>query len=117
MKGVVISVLVVLAMVRLMVRLGEATISCEEVVNIVRPCAPYIMTGIGSSTIACCNGLDQLRKSATTTADKQQACQCAKDAAAGFLMLNEQVSASLPTLCKRHIDFPISKNINCQDIH
>ncbi|KAH1108275.1 hypothetical protein J1N35_012043 [Gossypium stocksii] len=115
MKGVVISVLVVLAMVQLMVRPGKATISCEEVVNLVRPCAPYIMTGIGSPTVACCNSLDQLRKSATTTADKQQACQCAKDAATSFPMINEQAAASLPAICKIHIDFPISKNINCQE--
>ncbi|KAK8339941.1 hypothetical protein V6Z11_A08G070100 [Gossypium hirsutum] len=104
MKGVVISVLVVLAMVQLMVKPGEATISCEEVVNLVRPCAPYIMTGIGSPTVAT-----------TTTTDKQQACQCAKDAVAGFPFINEQAAASLPAICKIHIDFPISKNINCQE--
>ncbi|XP_022759483.1 non-specific lipid-transfer protein A-like [Durio zibethinus] len=115
MKGVVISVLVVLAMVQFMVKPGQATVTCPQVNDALRDCIPYLTSGAGNPTVACCGGVDRLQKMASTTADKQAACNCAKDAAARIPAIKEDAAASLPAKCNVQVNFPISKNTNCRE--
>ncbi|XVF22782.1 hypothetical protein REPUB_Repub12eG0200800 [Reevesia pubescens] len=115
MKGAVISVLVVLAMVHFMVKPGEAAINCADVTSSLKDCLPYLVSGAGNPTAACCSGLDRLQKMARTTPDKQAACTCAKDAAAHLPTLKEDAAASLPAKCNIQFSYPISKNTNCQE--
>ncbi|XVF33614.1 hypothetical protein REPUB_Repub17cG0183300 [Reevesia pubescens] len=115
MKGVVISVLVVLAMVQFMVKPGEATVSCQDVNDSLKDCIPFLISGAGSPTAACCAGVGRLQNMAVTTADKKAACNCAKDAAASVPTIKEDAAASLPAKCNIQVNFPISKNTNCQE--
>ena len=114
MKGVVISVLVVLAMVQFMVKPGQAAVSCKEVSVSLAPCISYLTSGAGNPTTACCDGVGKLQKMAQTTADKQAACNCVKDAAAHLPDIKEDAAASLPAKCNVQVSFPISKSTNCQ---
>ncbi|XWS45820.1 hypothetical protein CRYUN_Cryun14cG0012300 [Craigia yunnanensis] len=114
MKGDVISVLVVLAMVQFMVKPGQAAVSCQEVNDSLAACVPYLTSG-GNPTPACCSGVGKLQKMAPTTADKQAACNCVKDAASRLPTIKEDAASSLPAKCNVQVDFPISKNTNCQE--
>ncbi|OMO57582.1 Plant lipid transfer protein/Par allergen [Corchorus olitorius] len=62
-------------------------------------------------------GTSLLFKMAQSPADKQAACNCAKDAASRVPNIKEDAAASLPAKCNIQVNFPISKNTNCQDIH
>ena len=115
MKGVVISVLVVLAMVQFMVKPGQAAVSCKEVSVSLAPCISYLTSGAGNPTTACCDGVGKLQKMAQTTADKQAACNCVKDAASRNPAIKEDAASSLPKKCNIQVNFPISKNTNCQE--
>ncbi|XVE76860.1 hypothetical protein DITRI_Ditri13aG0014300 [Diplodiscus trichospermus] len=115
MKGVVISVFVVLAMVQFMVKPGEAAVSCDQVNGFLASCIPYLTSGAGNPTAQCCDGVGKLQKIAVTTADKQAACNCVKQAAARFPTIKEDAASSLPAKCNVQVNFPISKNTNCQE--
>ncbi|KAK8339476.1 hypothetical protein V6Z11_A08G037300 [Gossypium hirsutum] len=93
MKGLVISVIVAVTMVQFMAEPGEtAVVSCDEVDE----CLVYC-------------------KIAVTTAEKQTACSCIKEAAAGFPSIKEGVASSLPNKCNVQFNYPISKNTNCHE--
>ncbi|EOX96457.1 Bifunctional inhibitor/lipid-transfer protein/seed storage 2S albumin superfamily protein, putative [Theobroma cacao] len=97
MKGGVISVLVVLAMVQIMVKPGvQATVTCQQVDDALEPCVPFLTSRAGHPTAACCDGVGRLQKIAQTPTDKQEACTCAKDAAARLPAVKEDAAASLP---------------------
>ncbi|XWS45824.1 hypothetical protein CRYUN_Cryun14cG0012700 [Craigia yunnanensis] len=115
MKGVVISVFVVLAMVQFMVKPGQATVSCDEVNECLASCIPYLTSGAGNPPAQCCGGVGKLQKIAETTADKQAACNCVKQAAARIPSIKEDAASSLPAKCNVQINYPISKNTNCQE--
>ncbi|OMO69697.1 Plant lipid transfer protein/Par allergen [Corchorus olitorius] len=116
MKGVVISVLMMVAMVQFMAKSGvEATVSCQQVTSALAPCLSYLTTGAGAPPPLCCTGLGNLQKMAQSPADKQAACNCAKDAASHVPNIKEDAAASLPAKCNIQVDFPISKNTNCQE--
>ncbi|XWS32428.1 hypothetical protein CRYUN_Cryun23aG0158500 [Craigia yunnanensis] len=114
MKSVIISALVVLAMVQLMVKPGEADVSCQEVDNSLAACVPYLTSGSGNPSTPCCTGVANIKAMAVTTADKQAACNCVKDAAAHIPAIKEDAAASLPAKCNVQVSFPISKSTNCQ---
>ncbi|KAK6240107.1 hypothetical protein QUC31_005576 [Theobroma cacao] len=97
MKGGVISVLVVLAMVQIMVKPGvQATVTCQQVDDALEPCVPFLTSRAGHPTAACCDGVGRLQKIAQTPTDKQEVCTCAKDAAARLPAVKEDAAASLP---------------------
>ncbi|XP_021281116.1 non-specific lipid-transfer protein 4.3-like [Herrania umbratica] len=97
MKGGVILVLVVVAMVQFMVKPGvQAAVTCQQVVDALEPCVPFLTSGAGNPTVACCDSVGRLKKIAQTPTDKQEACTCAKDAAARLPAVKEDDAASLP---------------------
>ncbi|XP_022735475.1 non-specific lipid-transfer protein A-like [Durio zibethinus] len=116
MKGdvVVISVLVVLAMVQFMVKPGQAAVTCQAVSDSLAACLPYLTSGATCPTAACCNGVGRLQQMAQSTADKQAACKCAKEDAARIPDIKEDAAASLPAKCNIQVNFPISKDIDCE---
>ncbi|OMP00690.1 Plant lipid transfer protein/Par allergen [Corchorus olitorius] len=116
MKGVVMAVLLMVAMVQFMAKPGvEATVTCPQVTSALAPCLTYLTTGAGAPPPLCCSGLGNLQKMAQSPADKQVACNCAKDAAARVPNIKEDAAASLPAKCNIQVNFPISKNTNCQE--
>ncbi|XP_057497377.1 non-specific lipid-transfer protein 1-like [Actinidia eriantha] len=113
MKGVII-VVVVLAMVQLMVEPGRA-ISCDQVDASLAPCVPYL-TGGGSPALKCCDGVKDIKGMASSTTDKQAACNCVKAAANRYPSLKDNVVKALPTKCGVQMDIPISQNTNSDNI-
>ncbi|KAI8027275.1 hypothetical protein LOK49_LG02G00826 [Camellia lanceoleosa] len=111
MKGVVIAV-VVLAMFELMVQPGWA-ISCGQVDNYLAPCVPYLIGGSGSPAPTCCDGVKNIKGMASTTADKQAACNCVKQAANRYSNLKDDAAQSLAAKCGVQMDIPISRTTNC----
>ncbi|KHG04165.1 Non-specific lipid-transfer A [Gossypium arboreum] len=116
MKRAVISVFVMLAMFQFVVKQGQAAVTCKQVDDALAACVPYLTNG-GVPSTPCCNGVGELRNSAETTADRQAACNCVKQAAARIPTIKEDDAATLPAKCHVQVDFPISKNTNCEDIH
>ncbi|OMO82227.1 Plant lipid transfer protein/Par allergen [Corchorus olitorius] len=112
MKGVVISVFVMVAMVQFMVEV-EGSMTCEKVTTALTPCLPYLTTGGGVPSQECCTGVGNLQKMARSTTDRQVACDCAKQSAARIPAIREDAAASLPAKCNLPVDFPISKTTDC----
>ncbi|XWS32427.1 hypothetical protein CRYUN_Cryun23aG0158400 [Craigia yunnanensis] len=115
MKGVVISVFVVLSMVQFMAKPGQAAVSCDQINECLASCIPYLTSGAGTPSVQCCGGVRKLHKIAQISEDKQAACNCVKQAAARFPTIKEDAASSLPAKCNVQINFPISKNTNCQE--
>ncbi|XP_059658912.1 non-specific lipid-transfer protein 1-like [Cornus florida] len=111
MKGVVISVMVVLVMIQLMAEPGQA-ISCGQVDASLAPCVPYLTSG-GNPTPECCNGVKSIKGMAATPTDKQTACKCVKDAANRYANLKDDAAQALPAKCNVQMDIPISRTTNC----
>ncbi|OMP00729.1 Plant lipid transfer protein/Par allergen [Corchorus olitorius] len=93
--------------------MAEATITCPQVTSALTPCLPYLTSGAGVPSQECCTGVGNLQKLAQSTADKQAACNCAKEAAARIPAIKEDAAASLPAKCHIQVDFPISKSTDC----
>ncbi|KAB2056129.1 hypothetical protein ES319_A11G083000v1 [Gossypium barbadense] len=98
MKRAVISVFVMLAMFQFVVKQGQAAVTCKQVDDALAACVPYLTNG-----------------GAETTADRQAACNCVKQAAARIPTIKEDDAATLPAKCHVQVDFPISKNTNCEE--
>ncbi|KAJ4710666.1 Non-specific lipid-transfer protein [Melia azedarach] len=112
MKGDVISMLVLIAIVQvMMVKPGEA-VTCGQVDASLAPCIPYLTAG-GSPAAACCDGVKNLKTITPTTADRRAACDCVKAAAARYPSIKEDAASSLPQKCGVQMDIPISKTTNC----
>ncbi|XP_039008207.1 non-specific lipid-transfer protein A-like [Hibiscus syriacus] len=110
MKGGIILVFVMLAMFQFMVMQGDATVSCGQVRSSLAKCVPFLTGAQAVPTADCCSGVSRLQTIATTTADKQAACNCVKDTAASM----PSIAASLPAECNVQFNFPISKNTDCK---
>ncbi|KAK2966113.1 hypothetical protein RJ640_002024 [Escallonia rubra] len=111
MKAAAISVIVVLAMVQLMVKPGQA-INCGQVDASLAPCLTYLTQG-GTPPVQCCSGVRAITEMATTQADKRAACQCVKDAASHEKTLNDDAAKTLPQKCGVKMDIPISPTTDC----
>ncbi|XP_038711775.1 non-specific lipid-transfer protein A-like [Tripterygium wilfordii] len=108
MKGAAV-ILVVVAMVYSMAKPGEAVPSCGQVESSLGACMQYLISG-SNLTPACCEGVKNLKAITPTTADRQTACNCLKQAAAKFPNINQDAASSLPQKCGVDTSVPISKN-------
>ncbi|MFS7948150.1 putative plant lipid transfer protein/Par allergen [Helianthus anomalus] len=113
MKGVVIVVLAMLAIVGFMVQPNEA-ITCEDVDHLLAPCLSYLKTG-GTPIPDCCNGLTALQAKVSTRSDRQSACNCAKKAAIEY-QVREDTAKALPDKCGITISVPISATVDCSTV-
>uniref|UniRef100_A0A5B7CET5 Non-specific lipid-transfer protein n=1 Tax=Davidia involucrata TaxID=16924 RepID=A0A5B7CET5_DAVIN len=114
MKGVAIALLVVLAMVELMARPGQA-IDCGQVDAALAPCMPYL-TGSGSPSGPCCDGARNLKSMTPTKADRQAVCNCAKEAAARYQNIKDDAAQQLPQKCGVQTNIPISRTTDCASV-
>ncbi|PQP98493.1 non-specific lipid-transfer protein [Prunus yedoensis var. nudiflora] len=64
----------------------------------------------------CCPGIKRLVGSATTTADRQNACKCLKTVAGAVKGINPGYAAALPSLCGVKIPYKISTSTNCNSV-
>ncbi|CAN0879564.1 Non-specific lipid-transfer protein [Linum grandiflorum] len=107
-----VAVLLVCAMVA---AAPAGAITCGQVANNMAPCINYLKSG-GTVPPACCNGIKTTLSQARTTADRRQACQCLKSAAAGISGLNEANAANMPAACRVNIPYKISTSTNCNTV-
>ncbi|XP_011005006.1 PREDICTED: non-specific lipid-transfer protein 8-like [Populus euphratica] len=89
---------------------SHAAISCNDVIKDLRPCVNYLMNGTGKPPAACCSGISAIQAAASTTADKQTACNCIKSA-------SKQINPN-PQLanCGITLPFTVSPNVDCSKI-
>ncbi|CAN1810385.1 Non-specific lipid-transfer protein, partial [Linum perenne] len=92
--------------------LVDGAITCGQVASSVVPCVSYI-TGKGPLTPACCGGIRSLNSAARSTPDRQAACRCLKNFAAGASGINYGLAGGLPGKCGVNVGFPISPSVNC----
>jgi hypothetical protein len=103
---------VVLMMCMIVAPMADAAISCGQVSGALSPCIGYLRGGAGPSP-ACCAGVKRLNAAATTTPDRQAACNCLKSAAGAISGLNTGAASSLPGKCGVNIPYKISTSTNC----
>ncbi|PHT45741.1 hypothetical protein CQW23_14899 [Capsicum baccatum] len=112
-KNLLLVTLIICMVVALPV--SEATMTCDTVYDGLQPCLNYVLYG-GSVPTDCCNGIESLLASATTTADRQSACSCVKSLTS--YASDEQLSraASIPGQCGASVPFEISPNVDCSKV-
>ncbi|KAI3781465.1 hypothetical protein L2E82_11480 [Cichorium intybus] len=93
-------------------RLAEGQVSCPLVVTSLLPCATYLTSG-GPISRRCCSGVRSLQKAASTTDDRQTACQCMEQAAAIFPGINIYNARSLPAKCNVDVAYDINPDTDC----
>ncbi|TKY63606.1 Non-specific lipid-transfer protein [Spatholobus suberectus] len=92
--------------------MAQAAIMCGQVTSSLAPCLAYLQKG-GPLLAVCCNGVRSLNSAAKTTADRQAACNCLKQAAGAISGFNANNAAALPGKCGVNIPYKISTSTNC----
>ncbi|KAI3863653.1 hypothetical protein MKW98_031245 [Papaver atlanticum] len=93
---------------------AEGAISCGTVTTQMAPCLGYL-TGSNLQP-SCCAGVESLLAAATTTEDRQAACNCLKSASTSIPGINYDNAASLPSKCGVNIPYEISPNTDCTQV-
>ncbi|RXI01568.1 non-specific lipid-transfer protein 3-like [Malus sylvestris] len=96
---------------------AEAAVTCGQVVNSLVPCLSYVTNG-GALNPACCNGVKTLYNLAQTTPDRQNVCNCLKQAINGipYTNTNAGLAAGLPARCGVNIPYKISPSTDCKSV-
>ncbi|KAI3788609.1 hypothetical protein L2E82_01381 [Cichorium intybus] len=90
-------------------------ITCGQVAASLAPCLQYLRAG-GAVSGGCCNGVKGLNNAAKSTADKQTACNCLKNAYSSFPGIKSGNAAGLPGKCGVSIPYKISPTTDCSKI-
>lgn len=88
-------------------------VTCPQVDMCLAPCVPYLTRKQAAPPPECCTGVSRLKALGSTTADRQVACSCVKQAAARFPDLDGEAVSALPTKCGVPLPFPISLDFDC----
>lgn len=91
---------------------SNAAITCSDVIKDLRPCVSYLQSGSGKPPSPCCAGVSALSSAATTTADKQTACNCIKNASKN-LKVNTGLAQALPGNCGVSLPYTVSPTVDC----
>nr|KYP73315.1 Non-specific lipid-transfer protein A [Cajanus cajan] len=88
---------------------------CEAAKRSLKPCTDYLSGGFsaGGPPAACCEGVKELKASATTKDERRAACKCIKEAVTHLPNFVQGRAISLPRMCRLDLGFPISKNADC----
>lgn len=105
-------ILIVLAMTCLTVESARG-VNCVDVATALHQCVPYLLGQAAEPTSVCCAGVTHLKEIATTTADKQVACSCMKEAASHLSGLKDEAVSALPAKCNAPLPYPISAAVDC----
>ncbi|OIW19043.1 hypothetical protein TanjilG_10604 [Lupinus angustifolius] len=99
---------------------AEAAVSCGQVVNNLTPCVSYVVYGGSIVPEQCCNGIRNLNGMAQNTPDRQNVCNCIKNAVSSsgfsFSNFNLNLAAGLPQKCGVNIPYQISPNTDCRRV-
>ncbi|XP_073148003.1 non-specific lipid-transfer protein 8 [Henckelia pumila] len=94
---------------------SEAAIECSDVIKDMQPCISYLRSGSGLPPDPCCTGASNLAAATTTSADKQAACTCLKNASKA-INVKPELAQSLPANCGISLAFSISPDVDCSKI-
>ncbi|XP_057489785.1 non-specific lipid-transfer protein 1-like [Actinidia eriantha] len=94
---------------------AEAAVTCGMVASSVAPCLSYLRSG-GQVPSACCDGVKGLYNAASSTADRQTACRCLKQASTTISGINLVLAANLPKDCGVNIPYKISPSTDCTKV-
>nr|GEX18016.1 non-specific lipid-transfer protein 1-like [Tanacetum cinerariifolium] len=106
---------VLITMMASIPRLTEGGVTCQLVVSSLTPCATYLVSG-GQVPNRCCKGVKLLYKEASTTKDRQTACQCIEQATKLVPGIKIDNAQDLPGKCDVHIPYKISPTFNCSTV-
>ncbi|KAF5737288.1 non-specific lipid-transfer protein 3-like [Tripterygium wilfordii] len=95
----------------------EASVSCNQVVNYLTPCVPYVTNG-GTPPSQCCNGVRGLYNAAQTSLDRQGVCKCLKAVLNGvpYSPRNLALAAGLPKQCNVNVPYKIDPSTQCDSV-
>ncbi|GJX68451.1 non-specific lipid-transfer protein 1-like protein [Tanacetum coccineum] len=103
---------VLITMMASIPRLTEGGVTCQLVVSSLTPCITYLVRG-GQVPNRCCKGVKSLYKEASTTKDRQTACQCIEQATKLVPEIKIDHAQDLPGKCDVYIPYKISPTFNC----
>nr|WEA82702.1 nonspecific lipid transfer protein 7 [Solanum melongena]WJJ08751.1 nsLTP7 [Solanum melongena] len=106
-----IACIVVLCMVVLFAPHTQA-LTCTDVDTYLAECVPYLTEPLGLLG-TCCDGVKELNAAATTTIDRQTACNCLKAEGSTLVGIDWVKASALPTTCGVTIPYLISADIDC----
>ncbi|RLN04455.1 non-specific lipid-transfer protein A-like [Panicum miliaceum] len=121
-KGGAAAAVVVLAaaamalIVLLAARPAEGAVTCAAVDANLLPCVGYVTGKEEAPPAECCAGVRRIRALPSGTAERRQACECVKQAAARFPGLNADAIRVLPAQCGSPLPFPLTLNFDCTTI-
>lgn len=87
---------------------------CEQAKTSIHPCTPFLVGDDNEPSASCCSGLQDLKSSTPTVDDQRAACECLKDFATHY-PIKDDLAQSLPKRCSVDFNFPISKDMNCNE--
>jgi hypothetical protein len=108
------SSLAVLLLLALALRQLEAdmSVSCSGALSGVSQCLGFLQGEEDYPSADCCNGASGLVAAAATAADRQEACECLKAAAAEG-SAESTAARDLPANCGISLPFTISADVDC----
>ncbi|ESW13466.1 hypothetical protein PHAVU_008G198800 [Phaseolus vulgaris] len=91
-------------------------LTCEQTESLMIPCLNFLTKKTNSPTLLCCLGLSKLIASTPTKEEKCVACKCLKKGVSHIPNLDIHRANNLPKICKIGVDYPISKDFDCEKI-
>jgi len=89
-------------------------LTCEQTKSLVMPCLDFLTNKTNAPSSPCCQGLNKLIVSTPTKEEKLAACKCLKEAASHIPNFNDDKANNLPKVCNINVDYPISKDFDCE---
>ncbi|ESW13456.1 hypothetical protein PHAVU_008G197800 [Phaseolus vulgaris] len=89
-------------------------LTCEQTKSLVTPCLDYLTKKTSTPSTPCCQGLNKFIASTPTKKEKCAACKCLKKEASHIPNLDVDRANKLPKVCNISVDYPISKDFDCE---
>ncbi|KAK6120672.1 hypothetical protein DH2020_045593 [Rehmannia glutinosa] len=87
--------------------------SCSDMSPAVMQCAPFALGAVSQPSGGCCNEVSHLVGLASTTNDRQQACNCLKALAPQYPGVADSNLLSIPQKCGVSLHFSLSRDTDC----
>ncbi|AQK41826.1 Non-specific lipid-transfer protein [Zea mays] len=94
--GAATTAVAAVALVLLAAAAVRADVNCADVDASLRPCVGYVTGKEAAPAAECCAGVKRIRAMPSGPAERRQACECVKQAAANYQPLNADAIRDLP---------------------
>jgi hypothetical protein len=111
--GAATTAVAAVALVLLAAAAVRADVNCADVDASLRPCVGYVTGKEAAPAAECCAGVKRIRAMPSGPAERRQACECVKQAAANYQPLNADAIRDLPAQCGAPLPFPLTLNFDC----